>query len=70
MYQILLGRGGQQANVARQRLRSTSTPDGHIKLSSLYRQGAAWTAGGVGVGSTLFGVYRTFHSMRMFKYIK
>ncbi|KAL4868406.1 hypothetical protein BDV12DRAFT_169686 [Aspergillus spectabilis] len=70
MFQILLGRGGQHANVVRQRLRSKPSSDGHIPYASLYRQGAAWTAGGVGVGSTLFGVYRTFHSMRMFKYIK
>ncbi|KAL4805639.1 hypothetical protein BDV18DRAFT_160544 [Aspergillus unguis] len=68
MFQILLGRGGQQAG---RRLR-TKTPgvDGHIPYNSLYRQGAAWTAGGVGIGSTLFGVYQMFHSMRMFKYIK
>ncbi|KAL5341388.1 hypothetical protein BJX70DRAFT_358659 [Aspergillus crustosus] len=70
MYQMILGRSGQQANVVRQRLRSKPSSDNHIPYSSLYRQGAAWTAGGIGVGSTLFGVYRTFSSMRMFKYIK
>ncbi|OJJ56129.1 hypothetical protein ASPSYDRAFT_92322 [Aspergillus sydowii CBS 593.65] len=70
MYQILLGRGGQQAGVVSRRLRQKAQPDNHIPYSSLYRQGAAWSAGGVGVASTLFGVYRTFHSMRMFKYIK
>ncbi|KAL4912969.1 hypothetical protein BDW62DRAFT_205960 [Aspergillus aurantiobrunneus] len=70
MFQILLGRGGQQAQVVRRRLKSAPTPDNHIPLSSLYKQGAAWGAGGVGVGSTLFGVYRTFHNMRAFKYIK
>ncbi|KAL4779850.1 hypothetical protein BJX76DRAFT_361401 [Aspergillus varians] len=69
MYQILLGRGGQQAGVVGRRLRS-KTQEGHIPYSSLYRQGAAWTAGGIGVASTLFGVYRTFHSMRVFRYIK
>ncbi|KAI9368375.1 hypothetical protein BJX61DRAFT_546599 [Aspergillus egyptiacus] len=70
MFQILLGRSGQHANVVRQRLRSKPGSDSRIPLSSLYRQGAAWTAGGVGVGSTLFGVYRTFASMRGFRYIK
>ncbi|KAL2832227.1 hypothetical protein BJY01DRAFT_254000 [Aspergillus pseudoustus] len=70
MFQILLGRSGQHANVVRRRLRSKPSPDGHIPYSSLYRQSAAWSAGAVGVGSTLFGVYRTFHSMRGFKYIK
>ncbi|KAL3443264.1 hypothetical protein BJX65DRAFT_311946 [Aspergillus insuetus] len=70
MFQMILGRSGQHANVVRQRLRSKPSSDGHIPLNSLYRQGAAWSAGGVGVGSTLFGVYRTFHSMRAFKYLK
>ncbi|PTU19005.1 hypothetical protein P175DRAFT_0342054 [Aspergillus ochraceoroseus IBT 24754] len=44
--------------------------DGHIPLNSLRRQGAAWAAGGVGVGSTLFGVYKLFNSFRSLKYIK
>ncbi|OJJ05070.1 hypothetical protein ASPVEDRAFT_44614 [Aspergillus versicolor CBS 583.65] len=70
MYQILLGRGGQQAGVVSRRIRSKVRPENQIPYSSLHRQGAAWTAGGFGVASTLFGVYRTFNSMRFFKYIK
>ncbi|CBF78341.1 uncharacterized protein ANIA_11624 [Aspergillus nidulans FGSC A4] len=64
MFQILLGRGGQAAG---RRLRTRPSTDGHIPYASLYRQGAAWGAGGVGVGSTLYGVYKTFHSMRAFR---
>ncbi|KAL6233604.1 hypothetical protein BDW75DRAFT_214593 [Aspergillus navahoensis] len=68
MFQILLGRGGQAAG---RRLRTKpSSTDGHIPYASLYNQGAAWSAGGVGVGSTLYGVYRTFQSMRAFRYIR
>ncbi|KAL4793938.1 hypothetical protein BDV19DRAFT_365622 [Aspergillus venezuelensis] len=69
MFQILLGRGGQQAGALGRRLR-TKPAEGQIPYTSLYRQGAAWSAGGIGVGSTLFGVYRTFHSMRAFRYIR
>ncbi|KAL2871685.1 uncharacterized protein BJX67DRAFT_342798 [Aspergillus lucknowensis] len=67
MFQILLGRGGQQAG---RRLHKRPADNRHIPLNSLYRQGAAWSAGGMGIGSTLFGVYRVFQSMRGFKYIK
>ncbi|KKK11860.1 hypothetical protein ARAM_002897 [Aspergillus rambellii] len=70
MFQILLGRSSQQAGALRHKLRSKPSADGHIPLNSLRRQGAAWAAGGVGVGSTLFGVYKLFNSFRSLKYIK
>ncbi|RAL00066.1 uncharacterized protein BO80DRAFT_465517 [Aspergillus ibericus CBS 121593] len=49
--------------------RKDSSEPGHIPLSSLRVQGAAWGVAGAGMFATLHGVYMMLRSFRQIRYL-
>ncbi|PWY68027.1 hypothetical protein BO94DRAFT_569969 [Aspergillus sclerotioniger CBS 115572] len=49
--------------------RKDSSEPGHIPISSLRVQGAAWGVAGAGMFATLHGVYMMLRSFRQIRYI-
>ncbi|OOF92018.1 hypothetical protein ASPCADRAFT_8883 [Aspergillus carbonarius ITEM 5010] len=60
----------QRRHIARSdTYRQDNSDPGHIPLSSLRVQGAAWAVAGAGMFATLHGVYMMLRSFRQIRYI-
>ncbi|PYI09300.1 hypothetical protein BO78DRAFT_363099 [Aspergillus sclerotiicarbonarius CBS 121057] len=60
----------QRRHIARSdTYRKDSSEPGHIPISSLRVQGAAWGVAGAGMFATLHGVYMMLRSFRQIRYL-